>query len=353
MDLHKASDYDVKPTAEEIKRNHIADLAVQDKYKVRFLQYWINEEAGMVFCLMEAPDKESCAAVHQEAHGGMPCQVIELKGGDYLDFMGDEGRVNEFDIVENSNGSFDRGYRMLLVADILSVSDAIAARKMLVEIVNKKGRIIPRSGSRILAAFTGTEAAIACATWAVNAIKEKFGRTCEIRIGLCAGQPVTEKHEFFEESMELANCLCTFAKDGQVLMDPLLKELCNSSISQAAYDSSMTRFLSRDEESFLHMLSSTLNPMLGETHFSVDTLASKSGMSRSQLYRKITAITGLSANSLIKEMRLRRALELLDQQFGNVTQVALEVGFNNPSYFARNFQERFGVAPMKVSKRKV
>ena len=66
MDLHKADDYDVKPTVEEIKRNHIADLAVQHKYGVKFLQYWINEEPGLVFCLMEGPDKESCAAVHRD-----------------------------------------------------------------------------------------------------------------------------------------------------------------------------------------------------------------------------------------------------------------------------------------------
>jgi Protein of unknown function (DUF4242) len=82
MDLHKAEDYDAKPTVEDIKKNHIADLAVQEKYGVKFLQYWINEDAGLVFCLMEAPDKESCAAVHREAHGAMPCNIIELQGGD-------------------------------------------------------------------------------------------------------------------------------------------------------------------------------------------------------------------------------------------------------------------------------
>ena len=60
MDLHKASDYDTMPTVEDIKKNHIADLAVQHKYGVKFIQYWINEEAGMVFCLMEAPNKEAC-----------------------------------------------------------------------------------------------------------------------------------------------------------------------------------------------------------------------------------------------------------------------------------------------------
>ena len=130
MDLHKASDYEVKPTVDDIKRNHIADLEVQGKYGVKFLQYWINEDAGLVFCLMEAPDKESCIAVHREAHGAMPCNVIELKGGDYMTFIGDENRVNQFDIVENEDGTVDAGYRIIMVVDTISLSryDALQAQ---------------------------------------------------------------------------------------------------------------------------------------------------------------------------------------------------------------------------------
>ena len=55
MDLHKASDYEVKPTVDDIKRNHIADLEVQGKYGVKFLQYWINEDAGLVFLFDGSP----------------------------------------------------------------------------------------------------------------------------------------------------------------------------------------------------------------------------------------------------------------------------------------------------------
>jgi len=120
MDLHKASDYEVKPTIEEIKRNHIADLKTQEKYGVKFIQYWVNEEAGLVFCLMEGPDKESCIATHQEAHGNIACNVIELQGGDYKIFMGN-AKANEFDIVENRDGTLDTGHRSILMTDIVSL----------------------------------------------------------------------------------------------------------------------------------------------------------------------------------------------------------------------------------------
>src|SRR5688572_28180422 len=139
MDLHKASDYDVKPTVEEIKQNHIADLEVQHKYGVKFLQYWINEEAGLVFCLMEGPDKESCAAVHREAHGNMPCNVIELQGGDYRTYMGEESKANEFDIVERTDGTLDTGYRIILVVDLILIDTTELPEKDIDQFIIKYG----------------------------------------------------------------------------------------------------------------------------------------------------------------------------------------------------------------------
>jgi hypothetical protein len=48
---------------------HAADLAAQDAHGVKYLRYWVNEEAGKIFCLVEAPDAEAANAVHKEAHG--------------------------------------------------------------------------------------------------------------------------------------------------------------------------------------------------------------------------------------------------------------------------------------------
>src|SRR5688500_2928554 len=163
MDLHKAEDYDVMPTVEDIKKNHIADLAVQEKYGVKFLQYWINEEAGLVFCLMEAPDKESCAAVHREAHGGMPCNVIELKGGDYISYMGDQNKANTFDIVERTDGTLDTGFRIILVADFLSFSGDNYFQENIDDTIKKfDGMLVSKAHEREVVIFTTTQQAIEC-----------------------------------------------------------------------------------------------------------------------------------------------------------------------------------------------
>jgi AraC-like DNA-binding protein len=69
------------------------------------------------------------------------------------------------------------------------------------------------------------------------------------------------------------------------------------------------------------------------------------GLSRSQFYRKLSSITGLSPNDFLKEFRLKKALLLLENKKGNVAQIALRVGFNNPSYFTKCFQKRYGTLP--------
>ena len=225
MDLHKASDYDVKPTVEEIKRNHIADLKVQHKYGVKFLQYWINEEAGLVFCLMEGPDKESCAAVHREAHGDMPCNVIELKGGDYMSFIEGGGKANEYDIVERIDGSFDTGYRVIVVVDLISISEDNLLQQKVDDVIKESGgRIVNMPGNRQMVVFTTGDPAIECALAIIRSVK-KEGANSEIRIGISAGEPVTEQDEIFGDAILLANHLCDSAQNGQAIISSLTKEL--------------------------------------------------------------------------------------------------------------------------------
>jgi hypothetical protein len=56
-------------SGDDVAQAHQADLATQERYNVRYLRSWVNEEHGQVFCLVEAPDAEAARAVHREAHG--------------------------------------------------------------------------------------------------------------------------------------------------------------------------------------------------------------------------------------------------------------------------------------------
>jgi hypothetical protein len=60
---------------------HAQDLAAQAKHGVNYLKYWLNEETGDVFCLVEAPSKEAALQVHREAHGLVPDDITEVVEG--------------------------------------------------------------------------------------------------------------------------------------------------------------------------------------------------------------------------------------------------------------------------------
>lgn len=66
MDMHSI---DGGVPAGDVAAAHQADLATQAGYGVNYLRYWLDEEAGKIFCLVEAPDAEAANTVHREAHG--------------------------------------------------------------------------------------------------------------------------------------------------------------------------------------------------------------------------------------------------------------------------------------------
>lgn len=66
MDTHSI---DGGVAAGDVAKAHQADLQTQDKYGVRYLRYWVDETAGKIFCLVDAPDAETANRVHREAHG--------------------------------------------------------------------------------------------------------------------------------------------------------------------------------------------------------------------------------------------------------------------------------------------
>lgn len=105
------------------------------------------------------------------------------------------------------------------------------------------------------------------------------------------------------------------------------------------------------DEQFLRRTLDAIEQKMDDEHFGVEDLASAVGMSRSQLHRKLTALTGLSPVEIIRKMRLERARDLLAQGAGNVSEVAYRVGFSSASYFSTCFSEHFGVAPGEVARR--
>ena len=86
--------------------------------------------------------------------------------------------------------------------------------------------------------------------------------------------------------------------------------------------------------------------------FKIDDLAETMNMSRAVFYRKIKTFTGASPIDLVKEMRLKRALELLDTSSYSLSEVAYQSGFSSPQYFSRVFKEQMQCTPNEYKRRK-
>ena len=68
-------------TAKDVAQAHQADMAKQGEYGVKYMRYWVDEKEQKVFCLVEAPDAETAARVHREAHGLVADRIFEVVEG--------------------------------------------------------------------------------------------------------------------------------------------------------------------------------------------------------------------------------------------------------------------------------
>jgi hypothetical protein len=65
-------------TGEAVAAAHLKDLETQEKYCVKYIKYWLDENTGTIFCLVEAPNKEAAECVHREAHGLTADEIHEV-----------------------------------------------------------------------------------------------------------------------------------------------------------------------------------------------------------------------------------------------------------------------------------
>ncbi|MFY0599841.1 MAG: response regulator [Cyclobacteriaceae bacterium] len=103
------------------------------------------------------------------------------------------------------------------------------------------------------------------------------------------------------------------------------------------------------DQDFLDKAIAIIQKNISNSEFFVDDLGREMGLSRMQLYRKLKALIGQSANEFIRFIRLKRAAQLLDQGTLNISEITYEVGFNDLKYFRDCFKKQYGVSPSDYS----
>lgn len=104
------------------------------------------------------------------------------------------------------------------------------------------------------------------------------------------------------------------------------------------------------DDQFLKKALAMVEDHIADTDFDTTRFCSLMGMSRTNLHRKLKALTNQSATEFIRSIRLKKAACLLKQNAGNVSEIAWQTGFNNLSYFNRCFKEQFGINPSEYQK---
>lgn len=352
-------------TAKDVAEAHREDLKIQHHYQCKGLTYWFDEKRGTAFCLIEAPNEECVKRMHDDAHGLVPHQIIEVESNVVNAFLGriEDPQSNSFLDDTKQPIINESAYRIIMfisLKELLLLRSTIDA-KSAVKIINDKrdiiqnsmnrynGREVIKDSKRLIISFTSAASAVMCALEIQNAANSSsIGwpvSAFSIKISLTAGTPVTYQNRLFGEAVQLAERLCEVAKMEQVVISSEVRDTYNTEILEGLAREIPVQMLSPDDENFINNLVVVTESIWNDPQVDVGAFGKRLGLSRSQFYRKISSITGLSPNDFIKEFRLQKALHLIEKQRGNISQIAFETGFNSPSYFSKCFQKRYGILP--------
>ena len=347
MDIHSVDSSTF--SVEDVVKAHLEDLAVQKKFGVTQLKYWVNEEARTIFCLMKGPDKESCHQVHAQSHGQTACNIIEVSDNEYNLFMGAGTDIN--DLAHTPKGDLDTGYRTIMLANFITLSGNKSGYTDKVYQLFKLHHGIPvlQPGSELMVSFVYASDAIACAD-AIKKFLDKISGKVEYNFVIVSGKPVDEHGDtMFENTKMKARSLAMLGLSKRMYLDKETQTLFEKERHSKKEKQVHFKIVDNEDMKLAIELSEILNEKLVQSDFNSKDLTGMMLMSKSQAYRKIKSLTGIAPHQLIQEAKLQKALFNISSS-RTIAEVAYDCGFDSPAYFARTFKKRFGQLPSDIVK---
>ncbi len=224
-------------TAVDVAAAHMQDLEVQDRFGVRFVTYWFEEDADSAFCLIEGPDAEVVEAAHRAAHGLVPSNVIEVDQASVRDFF---GRLNTHPPGEPY---VESAFRAILFTDMVDSTRLTqhlgdrAAMRLIREhdsivrsaLARFGGSEVKHTGDGIMASFASAFQAVGAAMDIQRVLREHNGigqDGLHVRIGVAAGEPVSEQDDLFGAAVQQAARLCACAQADCIVVSAGVQDLC-------------------------------------------------------------------------------------------------------------------------------
>jgi class 3 adenylate cyclase len=222
-------------TASDAANMHLRDMELQDTFGVQLLTYWFDYDRQTAFCLANSPNADAVSALHAESHGGIPTQVIEVDRRVVERFM---GGITAHELGEPY---VETAFRTILFTDLegstsltqrLGDTRAMAVMRVHDQLIRESvqrhgGSEVKHTGDGLMAAFPSVSGAIDCAVMIQRrfADEEETGHALRVRIGMAAGEPVTEHSDFFGAAVQLAARLADKAAPGTVLVSSTVRDL--------------------------------------------------------------------------------------------------------------------------------
>jgi class 3 adenylate cyclase len=254
MDVHNKAQ---GATVSAVRQAHAMDVQVQERFGVRYLRYWFNRDAGKIFCLMDAPDIVAAVRVHENSHGMLPDEIIEVEKSLFQAFLGsaeecddiDPASLNPDDDWDDAPAGpyeqpvLDTALRTILFTD-LEGSTAMtqklgdeAAHRLVQEhhaivrsaLRDHRGNEVKTIGDGFMISFVSPRHAVECAIAIQRRLREQAeqpGYVMRLRAGLSVGEPVEEKQDFYGAAVQLAARACAHAQPEQILASSAVRDLC-------------------------------------------------------------------------------------------------------------------------------
>lgn len=226
-------------TASDVAELHRKDLDLQEEYGVQFLTYWYDQARGTAFCLIDAPDIATAMRVHQNAHGGVASDVIEVQLSAVEAFL---GRIADPRPPVHDRAAVEGAFRTVMFTDIvdstgmtnrlgdLRVVEMVRAHDGMVRraLAECRGREIKHTGDGIMAAFADVAAVVACACaiqQAFAAFNRSSSERLQVRIGIHAGEPVEDSNDLFGATVQIAARICQNATADTIVVSETVRGL--------------------------------------------------------------------------------------------------------------------------------
>ncbi len=311
-------------------------------------------------------------------------RFVELEGSDHLFWVGNSDRVlaeiRSFITNVKPVKTYEERLYTIVAARFTSLGESQSQPQELLGqyVAQYRGHIVEYSDQTFIAIFEGPSKAVHCSMDLLDAIQAlKSTLTIGIHIKEAA---VQEAHSISGDTEAFLRSILEQAKANQILITQTVKNLLSgaglnitpsSTVLEAEFGEPIALYTVTDyahphlqpealnqkqflkNDSFLENVLQSIDTHLSDESFGVEMLCREIGISERQLQRKLKAITNKSPIQLISSVRLHRAKELLLGSENNITEIAFQTGFANPSYFSRRFKEEFGLSPSALLQRQV